>query len=337
MHDVKPALLFVALSLFVQTTHAEQSDDSAFFLHRSQHAYNAVFGLPAVAARPVQTQEWQVSLEHANQFTGGTAADEILLLDGETSELSIRLRQRIGPCWQSELTLPFIQHSGGRFDRAISDWHNFFGFPNAQRDTSPVHAISYQYTNEAEAAEVAAVNQPQSGLGDIQLSIQRSLGCYATADATQSETIARLGLKLPTGDADELRGSGKFDIYTDLQSPVWALGSRIRLGASLGIMLVGDSDQLPDQHDLIAYGAMGTQWIWTQRLRILAQLDWHTPFYKSDLHELGDVSAGFTVGARFLGTDDQTLELSVSEDALVDTIPDIVLRLSWTYRPAGGL
>ena len=120
-----------------QNSYAEQSDESALTQLRGQHAISALFGLPAVAARPVQTREWQFSLEHSNQYMGGANTEEALLLDGETSELTIRHRQRLGPCVQLEAVVPFIQHSGGSFDEAIDKWHAVFGLPDANRNEAP--------------------------------------------------------------------------------------------------------------------------------------------------------------------------------------------------------
>ena len=317
------------------SVHAEQSDEAALFQHRGQHSYNAVFGLPAVAARPVQTREWQLSLEHSNQFMGGRSGDEVLFLDGETSELSIRHRQRIGPCWQLEAFVPFVSHNEGEFDRAIDDWHQVFGLRDADRDSVPFSALTYSYQDRD--GKRVVVDSPQSGLGDIQLSLQRSLGCSATADSTTSESIARAGVKLPTGNANELRGSGALDLYFDIQSPVFSNGGRWRAGGTVGALYTGATDRFAQQKRLVAYGSYGVQFVQSHRWRILGQLDWHTPFYTSDLRELGGRSVSLTVGVRYLVPNDQTIELSISEDAAIDTTPDIVARLSWIYRPEGGL
>lgn len=313
---------------------AEQSDESALIQHRSQHAINSLFGLPAVAARPVQTREWQVSLEHSNQYMGGTAGEETLLLDGETTELTLRHRQRLGACVQLEAVIPFIQHSGGSFDKAIDEWHQFFGLPDAGRDEAEFDALNYVFSDASGIR--FQVDQAQSGIGDIQLAIQRSLGCYATADSTSAESIARFGIKLPTGSLNELRGSGEVDIFADIQSPVFSNGGRLRAGAAVGTLYVGEADLIPNQNAVVAYGSVGAQFILQPRWRLLAQLDWHTPFYNSDLKELGDIAIGLSAGFRYLGPRDQTLELTISEDAAIDTTPDIVARLSWTYRPSGG-
>ncbi len=324
------AAVFLCSATIVQ---AEQSDQAALFQHRAQHAYNAVIGLPSVASRPVQSWEWQIALEHSNQFAGGMAGDEVLLLDGETSELTLRHRQRVGPCWQADVTVPFIAHSGGLFDRAIDDWHQFFGLPDAQRGETAKFDLNYSYVDQD--GQRAGVASSENALGDIQLSIQRSLGCFATADSTRSEPIVRLGVKLPTGRVNVLSGSGEPDVYADIQSPIWTHGTRWRTGVALGALLIGQTDRLAPQRTVALYGSAGAQFVLTHRWRLIAQLDWHTPFYRSNLRELGDPALSLSTGFRYLGPADQSIELSISEDISVDTAPDIVARLAWTYRPAG--
>ncbi len=310
---------------------AEQGDDSALMQLHSEHALNAIFGLPGAAARPVQSRQWQLSLEHDNQFIGSSAGGEKLLLDGETSEVVLRHQQRLGACWQGELVLPFFQHSAGEFDRAIDDWHQFFGMPDAGRDEYPYHQLTYAYTDAS--GEKLRVDSPQSGVGDISVSVQRTLSCQATADTTGAEPIVRVGLKLPTGNVSELRGSGRVDTYIDIQSPVWSNGGRWRAGATIGLLYAGDNERLAPQRNLVVFGTAGSQFRLSRRYRAMAQLDWHTPFYRSDLPELNDPTVVFSAGLRYLVRGNQTLELSISEDVAVETAPDIVARLAWIYRP----
>ncbi|WP_157736251.1 DUF3187 family protein [Granulosicoccus antarcticus] len=329
--EIPVAVLAICLSAstFVQ---AEQSDDSPLLQIHSQHAFNAIFGLPGAAARPVQSREWQLSLEHSNQFIGSMAGNEQLRLDGETSELTFRHRQRLMSCWQGELLVPFIQHSGGLFDRAIDDWHQFFGLPDANRSNVPFDELTYSYVGES--GQQVQVDVPESGLGDIQLSVQRSLGCQATADSTASEAIVRVGIKLPTGSLSELRGSGKPDAYVDIQSPIWSLGERWRGGMSAGLLAVGQSSRLAPQRSVVGFGALGIQYILQHRYRLLLQVDWHTPFYDSALAELSDATVVMSGGVRYLMRGNQSFEFSIAEDIAVDTAPDIVARLAWVFRPS---
>lgn len=325
-------LLIAAVDIFLVsgTLWAEQGDESAFFQQRAQHSYNSVFGLPAVAARPVQTFETQLSLEHSNQFAGGENTEESLVIDGESTEIVIRHRQRIGPCWQAEVHLPLVSHGGGEFDKAIDDWHRFFGLPDADRETVEFHQINYRYQNATGGGpDIVA---PQSGVGDIQLAFQRSLRCFATADTTGAEPIARIGIKVPSGNALELRGSGATDLFADIQSPIWSRGPW-RFGAAAGVLLTGSSRYFQSQRNSALYGAVGVHLRISQRLRLISQLGWHTPFYKSDLRELGSNVVNLGVGVRYLLPSNQSLELSIVEDVAVDTTPDIVARVAWIYRP----
>lgn len=329
------SIIFLLCAFFSSLAGAEQGDDAALFQQRSQHAYNSVFGLPAVAPRLVQTAQWQISLEHSNQFLGGQAAGETLVLDGESTEIFFRHRQRLSACWQLNADIPFIAHGRGLFDRAIDDWHQFFGLPDGQRDQTDYFQLDYSYTDET--GQQHAITSPQSGIGDIQLSVQRSLGCFATADSTSAESIVRFGLKLPTGNPNELRGSGEFDVYADLQSPVWSNRGRWKAGASLGVLKTGSTQRFARQKGLVVYGSAGVQFVLSHRTRLIAQLDGHSGFYNSAVHELGSASMNLAVGVRYLARSDQTIEFSISEDAAIDTTPDIVARIAWTIRPRGHL
>ena len=313
------------------TGFADRGDDAAFLTHRSQHTLNSVIGIPTPAARAVQTLEWQLALEHNNQFMGGTNGDERLLLDGESSELVVRHRQILSPCWQGEAVVPVVFHTNGAFDRAIDDWHGFFGFPDANRGASPYYDLNYSYIDSNGILREVSTNE--AGFGDIQLSVQRFIGCFAPTDSGKTEPIARIGIKLPTGSVSSLQGSGRVDLYADWQSPVWRPARRWRLGAAIGALWMGGNSELPEQKSIAAYGSLGTQFIAWQNLRVLAQLDWHTPFYESQLRELGETAVSLSFGLRWLLKGNHTIEISFSEDAAIDTAPDIAARLAWTFRP----
>ena len=319
--------------------------DGALMQQRGRHPLNALFGLPSVAARPVIEGEWQVSLEHANSFMGGVRGDEILLLDGESTELEIRHRRRFGRCWQGEAVLPFVAHSSGWADRAIDDWHQAFGLPDAERGSFPLFDLRYVWL-DAEGRR-RELERSGGGLGDVRIAVQRTLGCGARAGdangpggrgggsggaSNRDGAVARIGLKLPTGSADDLLGSGAPDLYADLQSPVWRAGTRWRFGATAGAIATGESELFASQRPLVAYGSLGSEFRLHPRWRALVQLDWHTPFHDSALRELGEPAASLVVGVRHLARSGR-FEFSIGEDALIDTAPDIVARLAWTWRP----
>ncbi len=294
--------------------------------------FNSVFGVPAPASRIVQGIEWQFSLEHSNQFAGGRTADEVLVIDGESSVFRISHKQRLSACWQAEAVVPLIAYDGGVFDQAIDDFHQFFGTPDGNRDASPFDALTFQYTNAR--GETQNIETPQSGIGDVQLTLQRALGCFATADSTKAESIVRLGIKLPTGDADELRGSGEVDVFADWQSGIKTLRKRWYGAASLGAAYLGDTEIFSNQRRSALYGSVGTQFAINHKWRFITQLDAHTALYDSALRELGDPAINLGVGFRYLAGQSYSLEFSISEDIAIDTTPDIVARLALSYRPS---
>lgn len=310
--------------------------DSALIQHRGLHPANALFGLPPVASRPLLRREWQISLEHGNSFMRGVEASESLELDGESSELALRYRQRLGQCWQASAAGALVAHSGGVFDRAIDDWHQWFQLPDADRGEFPYHELEYAY--EGAGGVGSSVPGATQGLGDVQLSMQRILPCLSASDTGRSSrrdaSILRLGLKLPVGDRDQWLGSGQFDAWVDLQSPLWTIMSRLDLGASAGMMLVGEVEGLAETEPLVGFGSFGLQYRIKPRFSLLAQIDWHTAFFDSELRELGVLAASFSAGFRYLTHTGQVVELTILEDAVVDTAPDIVARLGVTWRPA---
>jgi len=282
---------------------AGQGDDAAFFQQRSQNAYNAVFGLPTVAPRLVRTAEWQISVEHSNQYAGGDAGNERLLLDG----------------------------SGGVFDDSIDNWHQYFGFPDANRDTTAFDNLTYYYADGVGIRHNVA--RAQSGVGDIRLAVQHSLKCSAGIYQPRAQNMVRVGIKLPTGNPAELRGSGTVDAFVDWQSPVWEPLPQLHTGMAMGVLVNGPTNRFAKQRPIVGYGSLGAQIVVHRKFRLIAQIDAHSGFYESNLVELGNTAVNLAVGFRYLFDNDYTFEISISEDLAIDTTPDIVARLALIYRP----
>ena len=98
------------------------------------------------------------------------------------------------------------------------------------------------------------------------------------------------------------------------------------------MLLAGRSELFDAPRERILYGSFGMSLRAHRNWQALAQIDWHTPFHDSELRELGAFAAGLAVALRYRLGPGQRLELGISEDAVVDTSPDIVGRLAWTWR-----
>jgi hypothetical protein len=146
----------------------------------------------------------------------------------------------------------------------------------------------------------------------------------------------RTGLKLPTGDSDNLLGSGSADLAIQLVgSDAASLASaHLALSGSAGVLFMSDGDVLEEQQNhVVGFGSVGMSW---QPLRWFApkvQLEWHSPLYHdSNMPQLARWSAQLAVGGSFALPYRFTLELGVVEDLVVKTSPDIAFHFGLRKR-----
>ncbi len=316
-------------SMVVSSLAAAADMPSGFFF--KQRAFDPIklqTGLPEPAGRlgsnNQSKNELQISLLHNNVFMGGLANSERLLLDGESTQLNVRISRRINACWQVNAATAYLAHSSGWFDQPVDDWHRVFGLPDAQRGDWPNNQLQYAYEKNGELQSLAG---EVHGFGDVQLQVQRSVGCH---DHT---TLFRLGAKLPLGKSENFLGSGGLDVFIDAQLPWRAFGSHSRWqwSGSAGLLFAGNNDLLAEQNPVSAFGALGVNATMTPTLTFIGQLDWHSPVFNSQLRELGKMGNQLSLGFRYNGAR-SSYELSFSEDVAIDTAPDIVVRFAWIAR-----
>jgi len=296
-----------------------------FFQQRAQHVIALQHGLPAAAPRLSTNSELQLSVVHSNVYMGGANAQELLLLDGETSVLNLRYRWQATPCWQFNLDSEWIAHSGGWFDKSVESWHAFFNLPNANRDQSEANRILFSYVGPDQQART--LEQSSSNLGDVQLQAQRLLGCQPGA------SIVRAGVKVPLGDVDTFSGGGDVDVFADIQTPWFrpSQESRWQWAASAGLLKPSQPQAFPELTDVVGFGVAGLNYTLNHRVQLIAQLDWYTRLYKSRIREIGQGSMQLSLGLRYVNNEGSTVEASFTEDIVIDTAPDIGVRIAWTY------
>jgi hypothetical protein len=168
----------------------------------------------------------------------------------------------------------------------------------------------------------------QSGLGDISLDFGRSL-----YDATSGAVAAWLSVKVPSGDADRLTGSGATDVSL-------AIAGEHRLGedwsafGQAGVTWLGDGERLSAQQSSVAWSALvGIGWNAWRGLDLKAQLDAHSAvFDDAALDFLGEALV-LTVGGDYRFASGWRLDIAVSEDIAVESSSDVVfvfgLRRAW--------
>jgi hypothetical protein len=283
-----------------------------------------LYGLPATrSAVTIDKGQFAIHLqtEFANNFTESTSNSSAIAIDGETHKATLSLRYGLTDRLDATLDIPYIRHESGSLDGFIENWHDWFGLPNSGREDISQDQLAYVY--QLNGTDIINIRSSKSGPGDVRL----SLG-YKLKETDDRIWTMRGGIKLPTGDPDKLTGTDSTDVYTSLHLTDRKVfdSEKLQFHGNLGVLAIGDSE-LPHTEDWVVFGSSALAWQVRGNIALKAQFDFHTPFYDSDLKELGDFSGQLVLGGTLKLTNKILLDLSISEDILTDTAPDVVFQI----------
>jgi len=315
----------VCVACSITSASAEDHPADAFPL-RNYNPFLQVFGLPkfqtAELVRP-DGFDFAVSYDIANDADDADLPSGELLIDGEMQIISLSLRHRVFERMEIGIDVPYVSHSGGSLDSVIKDWHNLLGHSNGMRD-GPNDQLHHRYAQGG--ITYYELLAPTSGIGDVQLS-----GAYAMQHVT-----FRAGVKLPTGDPDELTGSGAADfslgIYANRTTTFF--DRALDYSGFLGVLVLGDGDVMPEfQESTVPYGGLALRWHATERLSLSTQLSVQGPYFDIDIDEVGGSTIQLGIGGdyRFKRS---LIRLAIVEDIAAGAAPDFALHLS--IRSFGG-
>ncbi|MFP4616308.1 MAG: DUF3187 family protein, partial [Thiohalorhabdus sp.] len=253
-----------------------------------------------------------------------------VLFDGETQRTALSasgpLPRGLG-AWTLEV--PHVAHSGGFLDGAIDTWHSAFGLPEGNRPNRSANKLRYVVREDDDT--ILDRQRSASGLGDV------ALGARFPVAEDDGEGRAAVGVRVeaPTGDPDRLLGSGGWDTSLwaggTLPGATW-LGPGALHGAA-GMVAMTGSEVLADLHRnwagfLRLAGAVRPGSVLTLR----AQMDVHTPFYRSEVGTLGKPTAEIRLGMGLELPGWGRLDLGFSEDITPERAPDVTFHLGWERR-----
>lgn len=290
------------------------------FATRDQNPLLAGFGLPhSMPSQVSAAKEWQLSAD----FNWGSAAivqsgeRESLIVDAETRELRATLGRGFGERFAVQLHLPYRTTGAGTLDGFIDDWHGWFGLREGDRRQLPLD--QYRISYERNGVTALDLRSSSSGLADISANI----GYQIAADATTS-LAGWLSVKLPTGDADELTGSGATDVSLVIAGER-RLAAKWSTFGQLGATYLGEGDLLSRQQRSVVWSGMaGIGFELSKNFALKVQFDAHSAaFDATSLEFLGD-TALLTVGGGYRFASGWQVDLGVSEDIVVEGSPDVV-------------
>ncbi|MDX1482479.1 MAG: DUF3187 family protein, partial [Woeseiaceae bacterium] len=256
--------------------------DAAALRDHDNSPLTSTFGLPdATESGSVLDggrTAWSAGLQLTSHSVAERAGPEIFIADGETTRLTLEWRRGIADRWEIGLELPYLTHQPGGLDSVIDDWHRVFGFPDGARDDRPRDRLEFAYENDGVTR--LDIARPSHGPGDV-----RMTGGYRLLATARHRLALRLGVKLPTGDEDQLHGSGAADVSLGLAgeregiggNPDWTAFYRLH-----GVFLGKGRWLAARQQSFVAVAAAGATWRARRWLDLTLQASLRGPLYDSN-------------------------------------------------------
>lgn len=337
LHQLKPAdftisRFFLALSLLsfiifahdlTLSRHALAERPQAF-LTQNQSPFSLIYGLPLPGSAQLLPQDksrFISSFNISNTINSQSGTNDSLYIDIETWHLNLLYDYSFKENWMLRIQLPLISHSGGFMDSPIDAYHQALGLPEGIRPGTPHDQIEVNYSQNS--VQQFLLNKQQSSIGDISLQL-----AWQAQQSTEGSTSYWLSLKLPTGEADKLSGSGAMDLslWTSID---YQLTTSRWLYAQAGFIYMGNGEVLGNiQNNWAGFANAGIKFQPWESIELKAQLDMHSALYDSDIKFLGDVIQ-LTFGGSYHLSKKHKLDFAVAEDIQENASPDVNFNISW--------
>jgi hypothetical protein len=271
---------------------------------------------------------WDTSLIIASHNVDETRDDEDLRLDGETTRLALTYRYGLSDKLDIGIEVPYLRHEAGSLDSMIDNWHNVLSFVGGgARATREEDQLEIYYGDSQ--ATFVDVSDGAGGISDIRL-----LAGWQLSESEGRTMALRFGIKLPTGDSDELLGSGGTDISFGIAGDVSGFGGSTKLSSfyRANVTYLGAPDRLADRYqNLVGQVSFGLGYRLHQNVDLRLQSRIRSAVYDSDIESLGGTSVSLTFGVDFRVSNHYRLVLSMGEDARVGSVPDVSFQLALRY------
>lgn len=242
--------------------------------------------------------------------------------DGETERLGIVYRRGLSRGeWSVEV--PFLSRGGGFQDPLIDAYHQLLGIHNFRG--------SIPYGRVEETIPGAGSFGSATGVGDLVGTFSKPLG---------GQAFWSVALKVPTGNAAGLLGSGNLDLGASI-SQRWKLGPRWALFGQAALVIQGKGSRLERSRDLIDQESLALSYRVNSRDAYTFQWQSEPSAVRTGNQFVDGPHRQLSLGyiRRLRGQD--TLQAFFSEDGdflnfrvpeLANIAPDFTIGLVWGHR-----
>ena len=271
---------------------------------------------------------WDTSLIIASHNVDETRGGEDLRFDGETTRLAFAYRYGFSDKLDFGIEVPYLWHQSGSLDSIIDDFHDILPFVGGgARATREHDQLEFFYADSQ--ATLVEVTNDSSGISDIRL----VAGWQLSKSEGRSRAL-RFSIKFPTGDSDDLLGSGGTDISLGLASDAAGLWGHTKLSSfyRVNVTYLGEPDRLADRYrDVVGQLSFGLGYQLHRNVNLRLQSRIRTAVYDSEIENLGAASTSLTFGADFRVSNRYRLVLSVGEDLKPGSAPDVSFQIALRY------
>ena len=327
--NVRISLRVISLVLLLMPAAAGAVDEQ-WFSFRNHNPFLQIYGLPPfqTATRVTDGESnYNISLDIANHADSDATSNQTAVIDGESYYLTYSVRHGLTPWLEVGLDLPLVAHANGVFDNLIERWHKILGVSNSNR-SGPANQLHFSF--DSSRAAPYELTSSTIGLGDIQ--VTAAVPLWEAREPNRRVVTLRSSLKLPTGDAATLRGSGAIDASLGLYASDMSTFAKhnVSLTGFGGILFLGSGDVLPEiQKNTVGFGGVAATWQLTERLDLTTQLYAQSAYFDSELSILGDSSLQVAFGGIYRWPKHRlSLSFAVVEDVFADATTDVALHLA---------
>ena len=265
-----------------------------------------------------------IVFDYSNIIQEQQTENEFLRFDLEYLRTLVALKRGFGSGFELGFSVPFYVYYGGFLDPIVSSFHEAFGLPNHLRGQTPYGLVDYEYRHGDEV--ILAGMSSFGAVGDITLDAKKML--YERSSRALS---VRGTLKLPTGDPQNLSGSGATD---------FGLGVAFdRIGPKYGVYLnanyhfLGTADEF-ETRDYASF-MVGADWRFKPSLAAVIQIDYMRPPIRGEVSNLTHPGIQLALGIRYRHSDGFAYEWRLVED-LSSFSPDFTFAFQMEVRSKGG-
>jgi len=329
-------LAVTALSILALQAPANEPDHAPAtgFVMRNLAPFAALIGVPGRwpdANGYVADVTWNVASHSAFEDNAGATT----FTDGETQAVTARIQFAATERLRIGVQLPWMRHSGGFLDSTIDSWHQFLGLNEGIRPK--VEQDQLDYVLRRNGNDVYRFDEPVSGVGDMQVGGAYEFGSLRSdTDAGYWARIPwrmTLNIKLPTGDADKLTGSGHTDVAVGIGWRSPDDQRRIQWWLDAGLLFPGDVDIVGLETVTTAYYYdAALTWRVFRPIDLIVQIAGHDGLYSGDFPILRDESMQLALGGLWHVTRKATLRLGIYEDLLSESAPDFGIEVALLWR-----